>query len=405
MNTPPPRPAILFVDDEPNVLKGFRRMLRGMRNEWDLDFAESGQDAIDWMHRHPVDAVVSDMRMPGVDGSQVIATAARLHPESIRIILSGYADQDSLLKALDPAHRFLAKPCEASTLIDALKGAFAVRHLLPVPELRTLVNGLKSVPVPSERYFALMRQCDDPLSTARSIGEAIESDLGLTLQLLRLANSAYFGSRRVPTTCRQALEMLGVDTVRALIAISEFYIVQGLSPAIVAECRALAEHSLSISAMARKIAVAMDLPRESIDGSATAGLLSHVGTGVLRINRSASFEAAMARVDAGERDLESVEREAFGVTHAELGAYMVRLWGFPDVVVEAIAFHHAPSKSGVKDIGPIAILHLAQAIAAENANIPSLLRNRANTPTLDRDYLESCGINEATALAVLRNGK
>src|SRR5450755_4506465 len=103
--------TLLFVDDEPNVLQGLQRQLRPMRNEWDMHFVENGQKALDFMAAQPVDIVVSDMMMPGMDGAQLLSEVVRRHPQTVRLILSGHAEREAVLRLVGPAHQYLSKPC------------------------------------------------------------------------------------------------------------------------------------------------------------------------------------------------------------------------------------------------------------------------------------------------------
>jgi DNA-binding NtrC family response regulator len=104
------RPCILFVDDEPNVLQGLQRMLRHMRADWDMRFVDSGHAALDAMENERFDAVVTDMRMPGMDGAELLAEVRRRDSGVVRVILSGYSDAESVMRTVGPAHQFLAKP-------------------------------------------------------------------------------------------------------------------------------------------------------------------------------------------------------------------------------------------------------------------------------------------------------
>ena len=101
---------LLFVDDDPAVLQGLRRMLRVMADEWEMSFAESGQQALQMMKKVPVDMVVSDMRMPGMDGAQLLKEVKNNFPGTIRIILSGYVDETAIIRSSGSVHQFLSKP-------------------------------------------------------------------------------------------------------------------------------------------------------------------------------------------------------------------------------------------------------------------------------------------------------
>src|ERR1051326_6396191 len=121
-----PLKRILFVDDESNVLQGLRRMLRPFRDKWECEFAGSGGEALDLMNRRPADVIVSDMMMPGMNGAELLEQVRRCHPKTVRLILSGHAERELILKCVSCAHRFLAKPCDAEALAGALNQATAL---------------------------------------------------------------------------------------------------------------------------------------------------------------------------------------------------------------------------------------------------------------------------------------
>src|SRR5262245_37814840 len=97
---------ILFVDDEPNVLQGLERMLRSMRHEWEMQFAMSGPAALERLAEQTFDVIVSDMRMPGMTGAQLLTEVSQRHPHIVRIILSGQADQEDILRSVGPTHQY-----------------------------------------------------------------------------------------------------------------------------------------------------------------------------------------------------------------------------------------------------------------------------------------------------------
>ena len=121
---------ILFVDDEPKILQGIRRMLRNMRHEWELSFAENGEEALDVISQKTFDVVVSDMRMPGMDGAQLLEEVRKCYPDIVRIILSGHSDKEMILKSTRPTHQYLSKPCDAEKSKDTINRACALRDLV-----------------------------------------------------------------------------------------------------------------------------------------------------------------------------------------------------------------------------------------------------------------------------------
>ena len=103
---------ILFVDDETMVLHGLQRMLHTLRNEWEMVFVDSGLKALEIMAQGPFDIIVADMRMPGMNGAELLNEVMILYPQTIRFILSGYSDEDLILQSLSATHQFIAKPCD-----------------------------------------------------------------------------------------------------------------------------------------------------------------------------------------------------------------------------------------------------------------------------------------------------
>ena len=106
------RKNILFVDDEEILLQGFRRMLRSMRDKWNMAFLHSGREALGYLEENAVDVIVSDFRMSEMTGAELLTDLARLYPDTVRIMLSGYAEDSGIYKSVGPSHQFLAKPCD-----------------------------------------------------------------------------------------------------------------------------------------------------------------------------------------------------------------------------------------------------------------------------------------------------
>ena len=115
---------VLFVDDEPHILSGLQRMLRPLRHEWAMTFVGGGPAALDALEREVFDVIVTDMRMPGLSGAQLLAEVHRRRPRVACIVLSGQSDQEHLLQLADTPHEYLAKPCDADVLKETVCRAY-----------------------------------------------------------------------------------------------------------------------------------------------------------------------------------------------------------------------------------------------------------------------------------------
>ena len=142
------KPHIIFVDDDENILRGLRRMLKSMSAEWGMAYASSGQEALALMSRQPFDVIVSDMRMPQMDGVELLLKVKTLFPETVRIILSGYSEKESILRTVGPAHQYLAKPCSSDELIQTINRTINLRRFIELRKVRAIVAGLSSLPTP-----------------------------------------------------------------------------------------------------------------------------------------------------------------------------------------------------------------------------------------------------------------
>lgn len=116
-------PRILFVDDEPEILNGLSRQLRRKRADWDMSFETTPQAALETMRQCPADVVISDMRMPGMTGLELVIAMRELAPRSIYMMLTGTADLTTAVEAINEAEifRFYTKPCPPELLIEGIE--------------------------------------------------------------------------------------------------------------------------------------------------------------------------------------------------------------------------------------------------------------------------------------------
>jgi len=351
------------VDDEPKVLDGIRRMLHSLRHEWDMSFAGGGQEALDMIADGPVDIVVSDMRMPGMNGTEFLNEVRKHHPDTARIALSGQTKKEDILRAVGPVHQFLSKPCDAETLKSTLFRAVALRNLLADDRFRELLAQIESLPSLPALYQELMEELESPEASVKAVERIVSQDIGMSAKVLQLVNSAFFGVRQHIPSPAQAVALLGLDTVKALVlsinVFSQFNDValKGLS------LENLWRHSMTVGGFAKRIAKAQGVDRKTTDHTFIAGLLHDVGKLVLAAKVTEEYASVLARAAENGTPLHEAEREILGATHGELGAYLLGLWGFCDGIVEALAFHHDPANSPVKRFGILTVVHVADALA------------------------------------------
>ncbi|NNF14241.1 MAG: HDOD domain-containing protein [Gemmatimonadetes bacterium] len=377
---------ILFVDDEPHVLDGLRRMLRTYRSEWDMTFVQSGEEAVTAMAAGPFEIVVSDMKMPGMSGTELLSKVKEAHSETVRMVLSGQASRDEVLKVVSPAHQYMAKPCGPDDLKATIEQAIALRRLLSSRELAAVVSGIVNLPSIPSLYQALVEELNKPEPSIAKIGEIVEQDPAMTAKILRLVNSAFFGLRREVSRISDAVSYLGTDTISTLVLSQGLF--QQFDPNVVSsgELDALWSHSMRTSRLAAAVAKSCDVGRDVVDHAFTAGMLHEVGKLVFASSFPERWKEARAALAAGEAHPSVVEREILGATHGEMGAYLLGLWGLPDPIVEAVAFHPVPSDHVNPSLDALSIVHVADVLAGATSSREDTMAQ------LDHDYLAAVGV-------------
>jgi putative nucleotidyltransferase with HDIG domain len=382
---------ILFVDDEIKILEGLGRMLRSMRSEWDMSFATSGPAALRLMAEKSYDVIVSDMRMPEMDGAELLTIVKDTYPDSVRIILSGHAEREMIMRTVRPAHQYISKPCEAETIKGIISRACALRDILNQEGLKATVSRLESLPCLPSLYNEVMEELQRSDCSIDRVGHIIAEDLAMTAKILQLVNSAFFGMRRRFPDVKKAVVFLGLDTVKSLVLTFGLFEQFDAAKMEVLDMGSLMTHSMHTSALAKRIAALEGLERESTDDTFMSALLHDVGKLVIADNMPETYREILELSQKEQISLHDAERAVLNATHAEVGAYLLGLWGLPDAIVEAIAFHHQPADHPTTCFEPLVAVHVADALD----NWSSVPKETEGPPGgLDSDFLSALGLDQ-----------
>ena len=378
---------ILFVDDEPLILEGLQRSLRPLRKQWSAAFATGGEEALAVLQREPFDVVVTDMRMPGMDGAALLDEVTRRYPDTLRLVLSGQSDLESVVKSAGVAHQYLSKPCSIDALKDAVNRAVSLHHLLADSSLKQLLSRMRSIPSVPPLYIELTNCLKAKNASIEKAAAIIQKDMGMSAKVLQLANSGLFGAGGRIGSAVEAVAFLGLDTIRTLLltlhAFSEFQ----PGGACNFSMQSLWSHSMTTGVMAERIIQSMPSGVPGQGHMRMIGLLHDTGRLVLAANLPQSFEQAHRLVVEKNIVHWEAEREVFGATHAEVGAYLFGLWGLPETIVEAVAYHHEPRKCPHPGSAMLTALHVADVLALLQDDPEATWHGYAP----DHEYLASVG--------------
>jgi putative nucleotidyltransferase with HDIG domain len=381
---------ILFVDDEPNVLSGLKRALRPLRNRWNMEFVGNGENALTRLQESPFHVVVSDMRMPGMDGAQLLNEVLQRHPHVIRIVLSGYSDREMIMKSVGATHQYLSKPTDPDTLQTAVDGAMGLATLLnDEPALMPLIARIRTLPTIPRLYHDVRAELTADEPSIDRLAIVISGDPSMAAKVLQLVNSAFFGLRREVTSLEQAVSLLGIENIKTLILTQQLFAEIGGTTLGSLCLETLWNHSLQVGTLAQKIARQERAPGAVISAAMTAGMLHDVGKLILAANLTDQYDTVIELARREDYDLYRVEHLEFGATHAGLGAYLLGIWGLPDAIVEAVAFHHDPSSHAQTGFSALTAVHAANALVHDSREPDEI-----GESSLDMDHISEIGMGD-----------
>jgi len=379
---------ILFVDDEPLILKGLQRTLRKMRTEWDTAFTSSAKEALDILDQQSMDVIVSDLKMPEMDGMQLLTEVKARHPQVVRIILSGHTEHEVTLRSVQYAHQNLTKPCDAEILKQTLVKLFALRDILADEAVKKIVSQIGSLPSLPSIYSAIIEEMHSEDPSLKKVGDIISKDLSMTAKILQVVNSVFFGLSRKIGSPQEAVVLLGLGTIKALVLSVKIFAEFSQKKFAWFNMDALFNHSMSVSTYAKAIVKNEKLGQDLINHSLMAGLLHDLGKLILATNFQEPYQQVLTAAQGSDRNLWDLEYEAFGTSHAEIGAYLMGLWSLETPIIEAIAFHHCPANSMSQNMGLLTAVHVGNAID-HNGQAPT---NGNTDLQYDAQYLDSLGL-------------
>jgi HD-like signal output (HDOD) protein len=339
--------------------------------------------------------LITDMRMPGIDGVALLTIARDEHPSVVRIVLSGHTDIEAAVRSVPLAHRFLSKPCDPATLLETVTNACDLEHRLNSDRLRAILGRVDSLPSAPQSTIALNQLLGSDEVSIEPVADVVVDDAAMTAKLLQLVNSAFFGLARPVTSVRDAVAYLGINVVRnltaALEAVSLFEHPELTDRAFIESHHA---HSQEVATVARELSP----PAVAMEAFGIA-LMHDIGALVIARCMPDDLREIDAAVTVGLHRT-AAELDILGATHADIGAYLLALWGLPYVIVESIAAHHRQPALDAADA--VHATFLAEALVQEAGCARGTWPEDGSI--IDEDYVSALGLEEAVARMRARLG-
>ncbi|MCX5759845.1 MAG: response regulator, partial [Candidatus Hydrogenedentes bacterium] len=357
--------------------------------------ASSGPKALELLEQSRFDVIVSDMRMPGMDGAQLLTEVKKRCPNTLRFVLSGQSESALVYRSVGEAHQFLSKPCKPKLLKECVDKAFALHDLLGSDSLKAAAAQIGDLPPVPRIYAKLCEVLKSSECSIADVGRVIQTDLAMTAKILQVTNSAFFGLRREVTTAVQAASLLGLNTIKALVLTTGLFApIEGSKLPRGFSMDVLWRHSMIVGTYAQAICQAEDIPKEMAGDAYTAGLLHDAGALVFASSCTEDYTRVYDYAVTKAIQLSDAEKEVLGCTHGEVGAYLLGIWGLPHPIIESVAYHHRPADSIGSVFSPLTAVHVADVLAFARQREPSAYP----VPRMDMAYLEKFGLTKRVAV-------
>jgi HD-like signal output (HDOD) protein/CheY-like chemotaxis protein len=347
---------ILFVDDETNVLRSLERLF--IDTDYEFVSATSGKDALILLNEISVDMVISDIRMPEMDGYTFLRHVREKHPEIVRVVLSGYTEKETLLKAVTDgtALTYLSKPWENDKLLADIERLFSSAERTKSGGVNNIINSVNSLPaLPTTcREILELLSSDAPID---AITGRFEIEPAMAAKILRIVNSAFYGIRT--GSLKKAIIYLGLDTIKNIVLSTEAFALFNNDPKSAAEVELLWKHSSVCNRILHGLHQYFYQSKVP-ESFGAAGLLHDVGRlVVLQYSPKVFLEIANKLHYSSEIEVNALEMEIIGTDHTQLGGYLMQWWNLPADIVDTCFCHHGPFQSNMNNVKIHQLIHLA----------------------------------------------
>lgn len=383
---------ILFVGRERE--EGIEKASSVIADDWDLTFSEDPGKAMESMNSDPFDVIVSEVGMVlGAENVSLLEAVQADFPQAVRIVVTDEPTPDSFVDLVGVAHQRLQKPFDASALEFVVRRASLMQGLVQDPALRYVLADIRSLPVMPSLYLRIVDELsgDDP--SIRTVGEIVAQDIAMTAKVLQIANSVVMGTRVEIVDPIQATVQMGADMVKSLVLVAKVF--DQFDPGVLGgfALAPLLDHSMRVGMFAQRICKIEKLDREIADAAFTAGLLHDIGKLILAANLPDTYAIASDLARDNEQPIWAAEKDVFGATHAEIGAYLCGLWGLPDHIFNAMLDHHDPRQAASTGLTALTAVHVANAF--DHGFIPGETVIEDNDRSLiDMGYIEEIGATQ-----------
>ena len=378
---------ILYVGKDKAGEKPLKQLLGSVRTEWEIDQVSGTFESFHALQSNSYDAVIVDWESQEKEARTILEFVESSNSFTIRYVVSDFEDRRAASELASLVDQHFNPDTDIKEVAFSIERAISFNSTLKNDETRLVIGQMTHIPSIPSVYAELMDDIERDESSAASVASILGKDIAMTAKTLQLANSAYFGRQKEIAELKSAVRLIGFRTISSMaLAVGVFQQMQNGVDNDVLE--GLWDHSSRVASMAREVAAQVD-PMIA-DEAFTAGMLHEIGTLVIAANSPCMYDRLGKEIFLDDKVRAAKEKEIFGATHEQIGAYLLGRWGLPERIVEAVAHHRHPREAHLEGFSGMTALHVSDPIVSANERKLEVEFEEI----CDVDYLKDCGVSQ-----------
>lgn len=343
--------TILFVDDEAVMIRDLKRVFDDESHNY--IYMTNAHDAMAYLKTHHVDLLCTDIVMKDMDGFDLLRHVKSHYPNTIRIALTAMNQTHHVKKLVNEnlAQLYLFKPWHDVELKMNIYKILNMKQALYSDDIMNMLHELKDLPTLPEIYTRLTGMVANN-TDVDEIAALIEEDQAIASVILRVANSAYYG--RKTGSINQAIMNIGLDNLKAIVLANSVFQEMTEDMGMLLD---MWQHATNANKLTT--AIYSEILKKPIPSLfASVGLLHDIGKVILYHSYDDYRKILKESLD-NRQTLLALEIDELGVSHQDLGAYLLNLWDLPFAYVEVAMFHHRPMDHRIINREIVSVAHIA----------------------------------------------
>jgi len=332
---------ILFVTGSQETIQEIKK-IELTDQEFEFFFVRNNVEAINFISKNDIAIVITDFSTPKLNSSEFLSLLQTNFPRIFRVCLSNLKEKERTILLTKSIHRFIKLPLDQKEFINTITDLAKLLSFNLDAKLVTKINGLGAIPVLPDIYQKLEREISRPTFSMNRVAEIIQRDPLVAARVLHIAHSSFFNIPSSVTDLLQAINFLGVNIIKTLVLYVKIFSLSNVSEETQQKLKDIKAHSTNVAKLAKAIMENESGAKKQIELAYITGLIHDIGKVILlQLNdkqKNANYFRSIHDFNSPE-----IEMNLFGISHVDAGVYILKLWGFQDEIINAVASHHDSS--------------------------------------------------------------